>query len=79
MSAASVAKRIIDKMLKLPDSLDPAIVLGEFAARCEMYAADFSITCAERRDLLVRAGNYRRLQIIALIDGREGRLTDRPR
>lgn len=47
---------------------DEVLNLGEFAAKCEVYACDPHLNQRERATLLARADRYRDLQLVALAE-----------
>jgi hypothetical protein len=47
---------------------DEVLDLGEFAAKCEVYACDPHLNQRERAILLARADRYRDLQLVALTE-----------
>lgn len=62
--AETIAHRIIDRQLSKQAERE-ATVLGELAAKCDIYAA-FAQTEVERTQLEFRAARYRDLQLAVL-------------
>lgn len=62
----TIAHRIIDRQLSKQAERE-ATVLGELAAKCDIYAA-FAQTELERTELELRAARYRDMQLAVLAE-----------